>query len=181
MSPFRSTSLAFATVALAATLTGCGREPGVVDLSVAETYQRLVASKLPDLVSNRQCGILIYVTPNGMPKQKVVWRVASSGHDMVHFTATLTPVSESRTKVDLAISSGPDGAEAYSGKQFYRRPAFNQPLRPAVEEQIAALLESRPYDASRVPRGTDSVCNVQRARLEESGRPFRVHGSDMGG
>ena len=153
----------------------------MVDLSAAETYQRLVASKLPDLVSKRQCGILIHVTPDGVPNQNVTWRVTSSGHEMVRFTAKLTPVSESRTKVEVAISSGPGGEEAYSGKQFYRRPAFNQPLRPAVEEQIAALLESRAYDSSRVPRGTDSVCNVQRARLEELGRPFHVYDSGTGG
>lgn len=181
MKPLRSAVLAFAIITLAATLSGCGREPGVVDLGAAETYQRLVASRLPDLVSNRQCGILIHVAPGGVPNQNVIWRVTSSGHEMVRFTARLTPVSESRTRVELVFSAGPGGAEAYSGNQFYRRPAFNQPLRPAVEEQIAALLENRAYDSSRVPRGTDSVCNVQRARLEESGRPFHVYDSGTGG
>lgn len=154
-------------------LAGCEREAGVYDLSAADAYQRLAASELPDLIFNQQCGILIHARPKGVPNEKVAWRVTSSGRTMVDLAVTLTPVSESRTKVELAISSEKDGREAYSGDQFYPRPAFNQPLRPAVEEQVAALLEQREYDPKRVPRGTDTVCNVQRAGLE-MGRPFRV-------
>jgi len=171
--PLRQT-VAFAAATFAvATLAGCGQEPGVVDLSAAETYQRLVGSTLPDLVFNRQCGILIHVRPSGTPERKVVWRVSSSGRNMVDFTAKLTPVSEKKTKVELTLSSGPKGGEAYDGNQFYQRPAFNQPLRPAVEEQIAALLEDRAYNPKHVPRGTDKLCDVQRAGLE-AGHRFRV-------
>jgi hypothetical protein len=68
---------------------------------------------------------------------------------------------------------GDKGGEAYDGSQFYVRPAFNQPLRPAVEEQVAAILESRAFDVRRVGPGTDKVCLVQRGGLE-SGRVFRV-------
>lgn len=160
-------------VLAAATLAGCGNDPGVYDLSAAETYQRLAASKLPDLVLNRQCGILIHVRPQGRPNEQVVWHVYSSERRMVTLTAKLTPVSESQTKVEISLPAGSKGGEAYDGAQSYPRPAFNQPLRPAIEEQIAALLEGRAYDESRVPRGADSVCNVQRAGLE-AGHRFRV-------
>lgn len=155
-------------------LSACGQQPGTFDLSPAEAYQRLVASDLPDLVSTRQCGILIHVRSEGVRVgEQISWAVYSSGRKMVDFTATLTPVDGNRTHVAITIPPGPKGGEAYDGAQFYPRPAFNQPLRPAVEEQVAALLEGRPYDAARVPRGTDRLCDVQRAGLE-AGHRFRV-------
>jgi hypothetical protein len=171
MTPNRSIALLVAAVSLA----GCTakRPPGVYDVSVADAYQRLSVDELPDLVYAKQCGILIHVTPEGIPGQRVTWRVRSSGEDVVQFTAVLTPVGEKQTKVDIQIPADPAGGEVYDGKKFYTRPAFNQPLRPAVAEQVAAILEGRKFDVSRVGPGTDSVCNVQRGGLE-TGLKFRV-------
>jgi hypothetical protein len=163
-------------VLLAAGLAGCGQEaPGVYNLSIADAYQRLSTNELPDLVYRRQCGILIHVMPEGVPNGKVRWQVTSSGEDVVQFTAILTSLSEKQTKVEIQIPSDPAGGEVYDGAKFYRRPAFNQPLRPAVEEQVAAILESRPFDIERVGPGRDSVCDVQRGGLVVSGTRFRVN------
>ena len=93
---------------------------------------------------------------------------------MVNFTATLTPLDAGRTRADVSIGRNAYGREAYDGSLFYTRPAFNQPLKPAVEEQIAALLEGRSFDVGRIPRGTDSVCDVQRGGLEEGVERFSV-------
>jgi hypothetical protein len=109
-----------------------------------------------------------------MADRSVTWRVYSSGREMVNFTATLTPLGAGRTRAEVSIGRNASGREAYDGSLFYTRPAFNQPLRPAVEEQVAALLEGRSFDVSRVPRGTDSVCDVQRAGLEEGSERFSV-------
>jgi hypothetical protein len=163
-----------AVIVAAAALAGCGgREPGVYDITAAEAYTRLHASDLREMVFAHQCGILIHARPEGVPGRSVTWRVYSSGREMVNFTATLTPVGETRTRADISVSRAASGGEAYDGSQTYPRPALRQPLRPAIEEQVAALLEGRQYDAERVPRGQDPVCNVQRAGLE-NGRRFRV-------
>ena len=158
-------------------LAGCGEDPlppGVYNIPIRDAYQRLVSNNLSELVFRRQCGILIHVTPEGVPVAKVRWTVTSSGQEIVSFTALLTPVSDKQTKVELKISSDPDnGGELYDGNKFYRRPAFNQPLRPAVEEQVSAILEGRKFEIERVGAGRDSVCNVQRGGLE-SGMRFRV-------
>ena len=161
-------------LAIAAVLTGCGREPGVFDIGLDEAYRRLVASRLPDMVFARQCGILVHVYPEGAPRRSVTWRVFSSGREMVNFTATLTAVGDTGTRAEISISKGPNGQEHYNGSQTYPRPAFRAPLRPAVEEQVAALLEGRDYDGERVPRPSDPVCNVQRAGLE-AGHRFSVN------
>lgn len=158
-------------------LAGCekkpARPPGVYDITVAEAYQRLSADKLADMVFSKQCGILIHVEPEGVPNRYVTWRVRSSGQEVVWFRANLTPVSETQTKVDIEIPPDPTGGEVYDGQKFYRRPAFNQPLRPAVTEQVAAILEGRKFDVSHVGPGTDTVCNTQRGGLE-SGMHFAV-------
>ena len=162
-------------LALSAALAGCsGRESGVYEISAHDAYERLLRSALPDLVMARQCGILIHPRAEGMADRSVTWRVYSSGREMVNFTATLTPLDAGRTRADVSIGRNASGQEAYDGSLFYTRPAFNQPLRPAVEEQVAALLEGRSFDVSRVPHGTDSVCDVQRGGLEEGVQHFSV-------
>jgi hypothetical protein len=166
-----------ALLATAVVLAGCEqakpKPPGVYDLPVAEVYRRLSTNELADMVYSKQCGILIHVLPEGVINQYVTWRVRSSGREVLWFRANLTPISETQTKVDIEIPPDPEGGEVYDGKKFYRRPAFNQPLRPAVQEQISAILEGRKWDVSHVGPGTDTVCNAQRGGLE-SGRKFRV-------
>lgn len=156
-------------------LGGCGgRESNVYAIGAHDAYLRLLHSELPELVMARQCGVLIHPRTEGVADRSVTWRVYSSGREMVNFTATLTPLGDGRTRAEISVGRNAAGHEAYDGSLFYTRPAFNQPLRPAVEEQVAALLEGRAFDVSRVPRGTDSVCDVQRAGLEEGTEHFSV-------
>ncbi len=163
-----------AVLLMAAGLPSCGG-PGTYDLSQQEAYSRLVDNKLEDFAFSQQCGILIHLVPEGVPYQSVTWTVYSTGANMVSFTAHLTATGEHKTKVDIEVSKDPDGTEAYSGHSDYPRPAFRQPLRPAIEEAIAAALEGRKFDPSHFERTNEgnSVCNVQRAGLE-SGRRFSV-------
>ncbi len=173
MTRFRATLFLAASLGLAA----CGDEPlppGVYNIPIRDAYQRLVSNQLAELVFRRQCGILIHVRPEGVPTSKVRWTVTSSGEEVVQFTALLTPVNDKQTKVEIKIPADLDnGGEMYDGKKFYRRPAFNQPLRPAVDEQVSAILEGRKFEIERVGPGRDTVCNVQRGGLE-SGMRFRV-------
>lgn len=169
----RVTSTMVVLAAMATSACQAERPPGVYDLSITEAYRRLSAHTLPDLVFAKQCGILIHVRPQGVLNQRVTWRVYRSGQNVVEFSAALTAIGDKQTKVVINMPRGDNGGEAYDGSQFYARPAFNQPLRPAVEEQVAAILESRAFDVRRVGPGRDKVCHVQRAGLE-SGRVFRV-------
>jgi hypothetical protein len=83
----------------------------------------------------------------------------------VQFTAYLSAVGDKQTKVEIRVPAAPDGGEMYDGTKFYKRPAFNQPLRPAVQEQVAAILQGRKFDVQRVGPGRDKVCDVQRGGL----------------
>ena len=170
-------------IVAAALLWGCSKPVEGYAVSVDDAYRRLMASDMEGLKMGRQCGILIHFQPSGTPNKSVTWQVTSSGREMVRFTVDLVPAGEGRTKFSVTMPPDEHGQEPYAGGQFRPRPAFNQPLRPAIEEQIAALLEGRDYSWRNVPTGTDSVCNVQRAGLEE-GHRFSINddpGSDSAG
>ena len=161
---------ALATLALA---SACSKAtpPGQYALSAHDAYERLAKRDLPDFISNRQCGVLIHVKAELLADKQVTWRITSSGLEMLSFTAIVTPVDASNARVDIVVSRIKDGKdagkEAYDGTQFYPRPAVKQPVRPAIEEQVAALMEGRAFDAGNMPDfASDSVCNVQRAGLE---------------
>ena len=150
--------------------------PGVYRIGLREAYERLAKGDLRDFMRERQCGILVHVKAYPQPERAVTWRILSSGMEMLNFTAALTAVSATKTKVDIKVSKEPDGAEAYDGAQFYKRPALRQPVRPAIAEQVAALLEGRAYNVRNIaPSKKDTVCLVQRGGLEETGTPFSVH------
>lgn len=165
-----------ALLLVAGMTAGCGREPGTYNLPLHEAFQRLATNELEDFKFKRQCGILVHLVPDAVADQSVTWRVFSSDVALLDFTAHLTAVGSDKTKVTVEVSKDPDGTEAYQGADFYRRPAFHQPLRPAVEEAIAAVLEGREFDVMRLPRGgdVDRVCSIQRSGLE-SGHKFSVN------
>ena len=163
------------SIAGLAFLGGCGNAPAPQGyaMSVEDAQRLLIAGSFEDMKMARQCGILIHIKPYVSGSDEVSWTVTSSGQKVAQFSAKLVPAGPGRIKAVVSLPVEPDGHEAYDGSQTYPRPAFNQPLRPAVEEQVAAILEQRPYEVERVPRGEDTVCNVQRGGLE-SGRPFSV-------
>lgn len=151
-----------------AMLSACGEPPGQYKLGLHEAYERLAKADFNDFKFERHCGILIYIESQGQPERAVTWRVTSSGRLMLSFTATLTPVDDKTTKVEVSISREDNGREAYDGTQGYPHPALNQPVRPAIEEKIASLLTGRPYDAVRMSKEytNDYICSLQRHGLE---------------
>jgi len=154
-----------------AVLPACGEPrlpPGQYKLGIHDAYERLAKADFNDFKIERHCGILINIASQGQPERAVTWTVTSSGRRMLSFTATLTPVDDKTTKVEVSISREANGREAYDGKQDYVRPALNQPVRPAIEEKIASLLTGRPYDAKRMSKSYsgDGGCTLQRNGLE---------------
>jgi hypothetical protein len=141
--------------------------PGQYTIGLHDAYERLAKADFHDFKLERHCGILIRITRQGEPDRAVTWEVTSSGRRMLSFTATLTPVDDDTTKVDVRISREANGREAYDGNQDYVRPAVNQPVRPAIEEKIASLLTGRPYDAKRMSEkySRDASCRIQRDGL----------------
>ncbi len=147
-------------------LSSCGNPPGVYSLPVSEAFARLAQADVDGFRKARQCGILIHL--HAQPDEEtnsVTWRVESSGEQVLHFTVHLTPVQD-KTSATIEIPADPKGGEVYDGDYFVARPAFSQPLRPALQELVDAAMAQRQFDAGQLPFSTDGVCDVQRAGLE---------------
>ena len=159
-------------------------------ISAHDAYTRLAAADLGDFIMARQCGILIHARNDTNAESSVTWHITSEGAEQLSFTATLTPIAEKETQIDVSVSKDAKGKEAYSGSNFYPRPAVFQPIRPAVAELIASTLEGRKFDVNNVAQavvdkgdgtfgppenGDNSVCQVQRAGLESGSVRFSIH------
>ena len=110
-------------------------------LALHDVFLKLAENKLEDFKFKRQCGILIHFRPEAIADKSITWRVYSSGREMLSFTANLTPVDETSTKVEVEVSKDPDGTEAYAGGDFYKRPALLQQLLPAPERRSGMLVQ----------------------------------------
>ncbi len=136
--------------------TGCSAPvPGRYQLPIDQIYARLAHNDLKDFKLDRQCGLLLDITPDGMPNRSVIWRVTSSNVDIVQFAAILTPVSQTETQVDIQVLQLAD--DPYDG----RHPAFQQPIRPAIAEAVASAIEQREFDSSRVENKDLAIIKVE--------------------
>lgn len=160
-----------------ALLSGCGSAPGVYDLPVEEAYARLQKADIDGFRMARQCGMLIYFKAEETPGKSIRWTVTSSGRKVASFAVRLVPQGN-RTRVEIGVPPDPAGGEIYDGKKVYRRPAFNQPLRPALWELVDAAMAQRPYNGFSVPKG-DSICAVQRTGLESGRKPFSLDDDEV--
>jgi hypothetical protein len=139
-----------------------------------QIIDKLVAADTLEFKLARHCGILVHLRPMRPNATSARWQVISSGKEMFYFDITATPVSDKRSRVDIAV--GPkeaNGGEAYDGTQRYPWPALQQPIRPAIREFINSVMRNRPYDRGELGF-KDKTCAVQANGLE-SGLVFSIH------
>lgn len=154
------------TIAVLLLVSACGQKPGHHSMPLSEAYNLLEQNPLNDFRRDRQCGLVYKITPIGNGIDEVIWQVFSSGRALLWFKAHLTPVSADETKVTIDVEKGPDGKELYSGNYHSPRPVVARPVRPAIEEAIAAVLEKRAFDPNNAPPDRDDdLCEMQEDML----------------
>ncbi len=163
-------------------------------ISAHDAYERLVAADPTDFKLNRQCGILIHLRVDPTPETSVTWHISSEDREQLSFSANLTPISATETQIDISISKDANGNEDYDGSantdyssQKFRRPAVNQPIRPAIRELINSTLEGRKFDGDHVwnappepgikkpAEDSDGVCNMQHEVLQSGTGHFSLN------
>lgn len=128
-----------------ASLAACGNG-NVYDMPVADVYERL-ANYRPAPANRGPFGRLdTNVTGSG--GRTVTW-TATGSHARRRCVATLVPVDEARTRIDLSCGGGSPSDGAAAGL------ATNQSRR-AVIEMIDAHLTGRDYDPERAQGATAS-------------------------
>jgi len=156
-----------------ALLAACGSEPGTYAVPLPEALARLEKADLDGFRMARQCGILIHLRASSPRDNAITWHVTSSGQEVLSFTVRLAAEGDG-IRSAIEVPADPKGGEMYGGKQFYPRPAVNQPLRPAIQELIDAAIAQRPYDGEHL-KNTDQVCDVQRGGLESGAFTWGVN------
>jgi len=184
-----------ALIPIAACKTEPSRAFNHYPISAHDAYDKLVAADLSDFKLNRQCGILIHFSIDPTPETSVTWHVTSEGREQFSFSANLTPISATETQIDISVSKDVNGKEDYDGtpapgdyqSQRFRRPAVDQPVRPAIRELINATLEDRKFDSEHVwnaepepgiPKpneSSDGVCYMQREALQHESAHFSIN------
>jgi len=177
---------------------GCSTAPPAAvnryAISAHDAYERLVAADPTDFKFNRQCGILIHLRVDPTPETSVTWHVTSEDREQLSFSANLTPISPNETQIDISVSKDANGNEDYDGSTTtdyssakFRRPAVNQPVRPAIRELINSTLEGRKFDGDHVwnaapepgikkpDESSDGVCNMQHEALQTGTGHFSVN------
>lgn len=159
-------------LALLATLAACGKPaPAGYPLSIDQVYERLKGSALEALIEQRRCGVPLGVRVEGKPGESVRWHITSGGEEYLLLTAQLQATPEGRTLVTYTAWDSVYGRDAYQEGKFYPRPVVSQPILPALEAQVAALIEGKEL----APLGNpDSVCGVQRGGTEHGVTQFRA-------
>lgn len=137
-------------------------------MPLAEAYQLLQSEPLDEFRRDRQCGLVYKLVPAGNGTDEVTWQVFTSGMQVLWFKARLIPESSDQTRVEIDVEKTADGKELYSGDYHTPRPVVAQPLRPAIEEAIRAVLEKRPFNGDGLPsEDNPNLCNMQRNQLED--------------
>lgn len=157
------TARLLALLALSGVVTACSNaEPGY-PLDVNQVYARLEASKLEALIRTRRCGVPVSVQVYRPSEREVEWSIRSGGEEYLSLTATLQPTSNGRTLVTLAAKDSVYGDQAYSGDKPYPRPLLSQPILPAFQAQVDALIAGTEMAD---PGNRDQVCGVQAGSRE---------------
>jgi hypothetical protein len=166
----RVANIAGALAVLILPLGGC--DPAKSDeypISLETARKRLFAADFRDFRADRQCGILLHFAMKREESREIEWAVVNTNKTLFRYTVKLEPIGPEKTRVDLEISTNPNGRESYDGTQVERFPGIEQPLRPALEEKIDSVLRERDY----VPQPIQNIqpeinrqCNLQRGVLE---------------
>lgn len=118
-------------------LAGCG-DGNVYDMPVSEAYAKLANLRVAPSGTGPFGQLNTTTTGSG---RTVTWS-ASGSHAALRCVATLVPVEEARTRVDLTCGGAGAGSGAAAGME-------NNLIRKRVIEMIDAKLSGRPYDPQR--------------------------------
>ena len=152
-------------ITLCALLAACGGGGAgqVYPLAPDEAASRLHNLDDTGFIEARRCAVPIALSAQTLDPATIKWSISADGTEAAAFSLKIEPADNGATRVIIALPKDPAGGEIYDGNQHYEHPVVQQPLRPALEELVAAALEGRKFDPTKVKGGNaDDVCALQR-------------------
>ena len=187
MSGLRRAGLRSAIIAAAAlfALPGCGTriaalvdqqlaEPAVYPMPPGAVRGTLARTQLPPLVFGDTMPALRVETDGG---SRVVWIVMRQRAEIMRFVATLSLAGDGGTRIDLALAGATTGRFGNVEQRLAANPTVRVMYLVAMREQIAAELERRPFDMTKVypalAAATQANMGAILDRFDNSGDEFR--------
>jgi hypothetical protein len=147
----------FVGLAMLVPLAGCGQGFGSVVAQRAQseaTYAVPVEDARRILATTGQPPFVFGTRPPrfALVEQsptRLVWAVSQNGAEVMRFAADLSPAGTG-TRVGLNLTGATSGRLGNVEERFAEKPSIRRLYLAAMQEQIAADLESRPFDMSAI-------------------------------
>lgn len=136
-------------------VAGCSLDYGpVYKVPLLRAQQILAKTDLPPVFGSHAPSVQIQANKAA----EVTWIVSMKGSEIMRYVATLKEAGEGRTRIGLALR-GERFANNLSAKNLYL---------VAMEERIAAAMEARPMDMSKIypALGVAAVANMSNMRKQ---------------
>ncbi|MDE2302638.1 MAG: hypothetical protein KGK11_08780 [Sphingomonadales bacterium] len=156
-----------------ALLAGCTTAPDddLFQLPLGDAFMRLQMADLAGFKAVESCGAPLSIATDPIAPDRIRWRLASGISDVATVTVQLTAEGDDATRVAIDIPPTAQQQPFVVRGIALPRPVVQQPLRPAVQELVAAALQQRPFDPSHLPQGGDDACAQQRASSADASPP----------
>jgi hypothetical protein len=102
-----------------------------------------------------------------VPMQSVTWKLTEHGHEMIHFTVSMFPEGDNKTRVktDFEITEAGDSTEV--AQAMNELPIVKAVASIAMSEQVHATLEHRPYDKQKIGMAIATYAAMHPGELRE--------------
>jgi len=125
----------------------CSSFGAIYPVSAAEAHQLLQNTDVPRIIFG-DANVEIHERDEGT--SQIVWEIDEGGDEQLHFTATLQPIGANHTRVTVAVAGPDHGPHIANTKRLESSPTISNLYRRAMEEQIASVIEHRPFELTRV-------------------------------
>jgi len=121
-------------------------EGAVYRVSIAQARQALTRAELPPLVfGSEPPDVQVRDTGNS----QIVWIARREGEELFRYTAQLKAEGDGATRVKVKLE-GAQGRTVNFAQKLAEHPEIRNMYLIAMEEQVAATLERRPFEITRV-------------------------------
>ena len=149
-------------LALLLMIAGCA-EGRTYPVSVDEARRTLQTTEFPTLLfgAARVESDVVTAGPSDM-----VWTISQDGDPVLRFRGKLTAKGAAASRIHVQV----EGANPRAVQMLKERPAMGRLQVAAMEEQIAADLEKRPFDLTKTYSAMGAALIAERPRMLEEAR-----------
>jgi hypothetical protein len=139
-------------------------QSGTYAVPIAEARKVLEDTGLPPLVFGSD-EPEVAVRAEG--PSRIVWILHEDGAEMMRYVASLSPAGDASTRIELDLVGATQGRFGKTGERLAQNESIRHLYLVAMEEQIAAALERRPFDRTTILPATAAAAAANIGRISQ--------------